>query len=102
MQYSCLLQHMASTVHRTAVQSFLAPDKPVSACLPYNLEQQALWKGNVPQPDDWLRAWRACRTPSSFLAALAFFQTEDYAAGRQTKVKWNGFLHKVGMFGRHV
>lgn len=83
MQPSSLRQHALCTVHRVAAEAFLSPDKPVSQCLPYSLEDQSLFKGNVPQPLDWLRAWRACRTPSSFQAALKYFGTEDFAAGQR-------------------
>lgn len=82
MQSCCILQHAKCTVHRAATNLLLAPDKPVSECLPYDLKDQALFQGNVPQPQDWLRAWRASRTASSFASAPAFFQTDDFAAGR--------------------
>ncbi|CAJ1448590.1 unnamed protein product [Effrenium voratum] len=85
MQSCCILQHAKCTVHRAATNLFLAPDKPVSECLPYDLKDQALFQGNVPQPQDWLRAWRASRTASSFASASAFFQTDDFAAGRSLR-----------------
>lgn len=92
MQACCLRQHAGWTVHRVAVDSFLAPDRPLSQCLPYGLQEQSLWSGNVPQPQDWLRAWRACKTPSSFRSALAFFSTEDYCRGHGPNMKWTGTL----------
>lgn len=79
MQACCLKQHAASTVHRVAQGAYLAPDRPLVECLPYDLADQSLFTGNVPQPLDWLRAWRGCRTPASHLAAEAFYATEDYA-----------------------
>jgi hypothetical protein len=40
-----------------------------------------LFRGGVPQPADWLRAWRACRTPQSFHAAEACGITENFIQG---------------------
>lgn len=91
MQLCCVRQHSHCTVHRVAQEFFLAPDKPLEECLPYGLKEQDLFRGNVPQPEDWLRAWRACRTPSSFRAAMAFFGTVDYTQGRQRPgFQWHG------------
>ena len=92
MQVSSFKQHSRCTVHRVAEQAFLSPDKPVQECLPYSLAKQDLFKGNVPQPQDWLRAWRACRTAASFKAALAFFNTEDFIQGSRSKVQHNSSL----------
>ena len=90
MQACCFKQHAMSTVHRAAQEAYLRPEAPLSECLPYTLEDQKLFGGNVPQPLEWLRAWRACRTPSAFRAALAHFQTEDFAQGRRSKVQPTG------------
>ena len=87
MQSCCLTQHARSTVHRVAQNLFLAPERPVSELLPYDLTDQDLFRGNVPQPRDWLRAWNACRTASSFLQAEKQYETEDYASGRRCSVK---------------
>ena len=87
MQACCLRQHASCTVHRVAVGLYLAPEKPISMCMPYSNDDQNLFKGNVPQPADWLRAWRACRAPSSFQAAVQFFGTEDFVTGRQQRIK---------------
>ena len=86
MQTCCLQQHAASTVHRVAQAAYLAPDKPIQECLPYTLREQDLFRGNVPQPLDWLRAWQGCRTPASHLAAVSFYATEAYAVGRACSV----------------
>ncbi len=40
-----------------------------------------IFRGGVPQPADWLRAWRACRTPCSFYAAEAHGITENFING---------------------
>lgn len=81
MQACCLQQHAATTVHKVATKSFLLPDLPISQCLPYSLKDQQLLNGNVPQPLDWLRAWRACKATASFEGAVSFYQTDDFARG---------------------
>ena len=65
MQACCVHAHSKTFVHQVAMKVFLAPDTPISQCLPYSIQHQNLFSGNVPQPADWLRAWRACRTASS-------------------------------------
>ena len=57
---------------RVARTAFLAPDRPISQCLPYSLQDQDLFRCNVPRPADWLRAYRACQTASSFDALTCF------------------------------
>lgn len=102
MQARCLTQHAESTVHRVAQEVFLAPDKPISQCLPYSVADQSLFKGNVPQPQDWLqdwlRAWRACQTPSSFQSAMTFFGTDDYIAGESRGLRKHGCSSLQGEF----
>ena len=92
MQASCIRQHAASTVHRVAQNLYLSPDRPLSELLPYDLKDQVLFGGNVPQPEHWLRAWSACRNVTSFRSAVKQFQTEDYASGRQCSVRARGAL----------
>ncbi|CAE8652909.1 unnamed protein product, partial [Polarella glacialis] len=87
MQACCLRQHSRSTVHRVAEKYFFAPEIPVSSALPYQLGDQDLLKGNVPQPADWLRAWQACQTSTSFAGAEKHYRTEAFIDGRPTHVK---------------
>ena len=67
MQAACIRQHSTSTVHRVAENHFLCPDRNVSELAPYNLQEQGLYRGNVPQARDWLRAWNSCQTAASFI-----------------------------------
>ena len=76
MQASCINQHSKTTLHRIASKAFLQPDKAVTEFLPYQMEDQTIMTGNVPQPEDWLRVWRLCLTPTSFAAAEAAYATE--------------------------
>ena len=87
MQASYIRQHAASTVHRVAQNLYLCPDRPVSELLPYSLKDQALFGGNIPQPEHWLRAWSACKNVTSFRVAVKQLETEDYASGRAWSVK---------------
>ena len=99
MQACCFTQHSRHTVHRVACKVFLAPDRPISQCLPYSLQDQDLFRGNVPQPADWLRAWRACQTASSFDAAVKYFQTEDFSKGRTCRLHEKSSLDLINVFG---
>ena len=62
---------------------FFRPDKPVSLRLQDTLADDSLLAKSVPQPEDWLRAWRAARTPQSWQAAAQNNVTEHYI--RQTR-----------------
>ncbi|CAE7368948.1 unnamed protein product, partial [Symbiodinium sp. KB8] len=54
MQSGCVKRHAENTVHHVATNLFLSPDRPVSELLPYDLKDQALFRGNVPQASDWI------------------------------------------------
>jgi hypothetical protein len=95
MQACAIRQHQECTVHRVAKSLFLSPDRPVSELLPYDLKDQDLFRGNVPQPADWLRAWSACKRVTSFRSAAQHFQTEDYAWGRRCSVVAKSFLSAI-------
>lgn len=97
MQAACIRQHSMTTVHRTAVNFYLQPDRPVAELLPYCLQDQDLFRGNVPQAVDWLRAWSACKQASSFAGAEAYYATEDYAWGRQCSVRAKSVVAKEGI-----
>ena len=92
MQAACIRQHSTSTVHRVAESHFLCPDRNVSELAPYNLQEQDLYRGNVPQANDWLRAWNSCQTAASFNKAQKHYETEDYAAGRPCSVSRKSIL----------
>ena len=79
MQSCCIVQHSKQTVHRVAQNLFLQPDMPLEELLPYNLSDQDLFRGKVPQARDWLRAWSVVRNPQSWNKAAAHYKTEDYA-----------------------
>ena len=98
MQSCCIRQHARGTVHKIATNLFLEPDRPVVELLPYNLDDQSLWRGSVPQQADWLRAWSSCRTASSFFQAERYYQTEDFAHGRRCSVSRKSSLMLIMLF----
>lgn len=46
-------------------------------------EDEDTFRGAIPQPADWLRAWRACRCPMSYRTAELFGVTESFIQGRR-------------------
>ena len=61
--------HEKSLGHKFAEASWFRPDEPVCITLQATLDDDRLLSGNVPQPQDWLRAWRMSRCPRSWQAA---------------------------------
>ena len=61
-----------------AVISFLEQKKAPRLALQATLCDDRLLAGSVPQPPDWLRAWRAARTPQSWQAAQDSLRTEHF------------------------
>ena len=85
LQAEHIRQHQEYDVHRVATLAWLRPDSPVTLSLQADLSDDRLLAGSVPQPCDWLRAWRAARTPQSWQAAAETLQTEHFI--RQTRDK---------------
>ena len=73
-------QHSETQQHRIAARVYLSPDSAVTVLEPTAADAE-LFRGSVPQLDDWLLAWRACRTPQSFYAAEAHGVTCNYIRG---------------------
>ena len=69
---------MRTDVHKLAVNNFLRPDAPVSIVLQGSIDDDRLLAGSVPQPSDWLRAWKICGNPQSWAAAAADADLENY------------------------
>ena len=79
LQAEHVKQHAHYDLHKVAVAAFLRPDEPVRFAMQATLDDDRLLHGAVPQPADWLRAWRAARTPQSWQAAAKAAQTEHFA-----------------------
>lgn len=98
MQAACIRQHADGTVHRVAQNLFLSPDKPINELLPFDLGRQDLFRGNVPQAKDWLRAWSACLNPIAFNNAEKHYEAEDFGSGRPCSVTRRGFLVDASVY----
>ena len=73
-------EHALSEAHCLAVKAHLAPDTPVRILLQTDMDDEQLLRGAVPQPADWLRAWRVCMKPCSWMEAAKSSQTDHYVA----------------------
>ena len=69
LQAENIRSHEKSLGHKFAVASWFLPDQPVCITMQATLDDERLLSGNVPQPQDWLRAWRISRDPRSWQAA---------------------------------
>lgn len=83
LQCCNIIQHARHAVHRRAQHVYFQPDNAKSLNGDVNLDDINLLRGNVPQPEDWLRAWRACKTQVSFNAAAKIFETEAFISNRK-------------------
>jgi len=76
--------------HKMAMEIFMSPETPVQELLSdsYTMADQELLKGSVPQPVDWLRAWRHMKEGISFNSSGRLSTTERYAqkAGPESNV----------------
>ena len=78
LQACDLLQHSRTASHLLAARMHWRPDLPLTIILKMPSGDDALLDGKVPQPPDWLRAWRAARTPASFSQLEAQAGTEHF------------------------
>ena len=69
LQSEHIREHAEKDCHRVAVLAWIQPELPVPLTLQRSIEDDELLAGNVPQPPDWLRAWRATVSPASWRAA---------------------------------
>ena len=70
--------HAFSQAHKLAEARFFAPEAPFAVLLQKTVEDEELLQGAVPQLEDKLRVWRACREPQSWLAAENAQRIERY------------------------
>ena len=69
LQASHIRAHECALGHKIAESSFFRPDAPARIMLQATADDDRLLSGSVPQPQDWLRAWRMSRDPRSWQAA---------------------------------
>ena len=79
MQASCIRKHSTQDVHKTALQAYLQPTKPVSVWID-DENSSRLLQGSVPQLSHWLRTWRCLREATSYKVAEALQSTEEFLA----------------------
>ena len=76
---SCQIKlHSQTSVHRLALKAFFAPGQPITQLMTSSSDEELL-KGGVPQPCDWVRAWRSIGT-TSFRAFEKNTRTENFVA----------------------
>jgi hypothetical protein len=78
LQAESFAQHGTSELHKIALHAWMFPDEPVKLKLQDTPSDDKLLSGAVPQVEDWVRAWRAARTPQSWQAAAEQLQTEHF------------------------
>lgn len=83
MQSCSFAQHAATSVHKLAVKSLREPDLPLVALLPECEDDTSLLRGCVPQPEDFLKAWRCVKSPVSFSKASMQSHTDFFITGHQ-------------------
>lgn len=80
LQAEHISQHVHTEAHKVATFAHFSPDAPVRLLLQKSLADDQLLAGAVPQPADWLRAWRCCMDPMSWESAGKHAFTEHYIA----------------------
>ena len=92
LQASHIRQHLGYELHRLATEAYFRPDAPVRVLLQSDDEADLL-AGAVPQLADWLRAFRAARTPASFASVAETLRTEHYIRGIRARAVQRRALH---------
>ena len=72
MQACSFRLHASRSVHKLAVQHYMKPEQPVEI-LSLDAEDEDLFRGMVPQLDDWVTIWQATR--GSFCEAARHLST---------------------------
>ena len=74
-------QHAETISHRLSTRAYFRGESPqvfVSSVVGLFQSDMQLFRGGVPQVADWLRSWRACRTPIAFTAAAQIGFTNNF------------------------
>ena len=94
--------HASSEEHRLSVVAYFKPNETIALVLPASSADAELLKGHVPQPADWVRAWRRVSTPSSWAAQSRESATDAFIArGRATRVEYRA-LQSQALIMREV
>jgi len=70
----------------------------------HETEDDQIFRGGVPQPSDWVRAWQACRCPVSYHTAQKQGVTENFIHGRRrcADIDRRGFAAMVAVMSMVV
>ena len=85
LQSEQVRQHKDTDAHKIGADNFVRPDAPVHIMLQATFEDDKLLAGAVPQPADWLRAWRLTQDPSSWESAAHAAETEHFIASIRSR-----------------
>ncbi len=106
LQSEHIRKHAFSKGHKLAAAGFFAPEAPLVVLLQKNVEDDELLQGAVPQLVDWLRVWRMCREPQSWVAAENAQYTERYISqlrdGERTSNGKRRALQSMALIAREV
>jgi hypothetical protein len=102
LQAEHLKQHSHYDLHKIAELAWFRPDEPVKLHLQADMSDDRLLAGAVPQPPDWLRAWRAAKTPVSWQAAAANAGTEHFISRLRERSAQPKAIQKMLLIMREV
>ena len=102
LQCEHIKEHACYDVHKLAVQAFLRPDDPILLTTHASSADDRLLAGAVPQPADWLRAWRAAKSAISWQTAAQQHQTEHFIAQLRDKAVQERALKSMVLVMREV
>ena len=102
LQSEHIRKHSFSQAHKLSTARYFAPDVPVKVLLQRTQEDEELLQGAVPQLEDYLRVWRICREPQSWLSAEHSLATDQYISqGRAPNAKRRA-LQSIAAIEREV
>lgn len=102
IQAEHIKQHGHCEHHKLAERAFTRPDAPVDLSGQVTVEDERLLSGAVPQPEDWLRTWRAAKSGSSWAAAAQQQTTENFVSQVRSRAPERRALQQMGDVIREV
>jgi len=102
LQAEHLKQHACSDVHKLAEKMFLQPAAPIVLSLQAQEADDRLLSGAVPQPADWVRAWRAIREGVSWATAEKLCESEHWIAAVRNRPVLRRGIQNMALVIREV
>ena len=87
MQACSVRRHALTSMHQLALRCFLCPSSSLVLSSNIPKSDQQLLKGSVPQPQDWLRAWKAVARCLSMRTAASLNFTEQFISSYRVAVQ---------------